>query len=276
MPELPEVETVRRGLTPILAGRRLRRVVARRADLRRPLPDRFAARLEGRRVLELVRRAKYLVWRLDDGQALILHLGMSGRVAIHPGAPPPPGPHDHVDFETDAGVLVRFTDARRFGLMDLCPADRLDRHPLLAGLGPDPLAPDFDAAALAARFAGRRAPLKAALLDQRLIAGVGNIYACESLFRARLSPRRRAASLAGRRADRLAKALRDVLDEAIAAGGSSLRDHARPDGELGYFQHRFQVYDRAGAPCPRTGCAGTVRRIVQSGRATFYCGDCQR
>lgn len=276
MPELPEVETVRRGLAPVLAGRRLERVQARRADLRRPLPDRFADRLEGRRVLALDRRAKYLIWVLDDGQALILHLGMSGRVAIHEGPPPPPGPHDHVDFATEAGVLVRFTDARRFGLMDLCPADGLDDHPLLAGLGLDPLAPGFDGAALAARFAGRRMPAKAALLDQRLIAGIGNIYANESLFRAGLSPRRRAASLRGRRADRLAKAVRDVLDDAIAAGGSSLRDHARPDGELGHFQHCFQVYDRAGAPCPGSGCDGIVRRIVQSGRATFYCGACQR
>ncbi|MHA1570078.1 MAG: bifunctional DNA-formamidopyrimidine glycosylase/DNA-(apurinic or apyrimidinic site) lyase [Alphaproteobacteria bacterium] len=276
MPELPEVETVRRGLAPVLTGRCLRRVVTRRPDLRRPFPAGFADRLAGRRVLALDRRAKYLIWRLDDGQALLLHLGMSGRISIHEGAPPPPGPHDHVDFEIDSGILVRFTDARRFGLMDLCPIDGLDAHPLLAGLGLDPLAPGFDGAALAARFAGRQASLKAALMDQRLIAGIGNIYASESLFRARLSPRRRAGGVGGARADRLAEAVRQVLTEAIAAGGSSLRDHARPDGELGYFQHRFRVYGRAGAACPRDDCAGTLGRMVQSGRATFYCGACQR
>jgi len=284
MPELPEVETIRLGLVPVLEGRRFARVTVRRADLRRPLPAGFARRLEGRRVRAVERRAKYLLLRLDDGMVVILHLGMSGRIRIHAGPPPPPEPHDHVVFETDAGASVVFHDARRFGLMALSSDNALAVHPLLAGLGPEPLDPAFDGPRLAARLAGRRGPLKTALMDQRVVAGLGNIYVCESLFRARLSPRRKAGTVTGVRAERLVAAIRAVIAEAVAAGGSSLRDHRRPDGELGYFQHHFAVYGRAGEPCPGCTCgaatgdarAAGIRRIVQAGRSTFYCATRQR
>ncbi len=282
MPELPEVETVRRGLAPVLEGRRLARVVVRRPDLRIAFPEGFARRLEGRRVARLARRAKYLLAHFDDaGEVLLVHLGMSGRMVVEgPGranAPRDPSPHDHVTFETDAGARVVFNDPRRFGLMTLVAPDALDRHPLLAGLGPEPLDPAFTAEALAGRLAGRATTIKAALLDQRNVAGLGNIYVCEALFRAGLSPRRRAGSIRGARAERLVTAIRAVLGEAIAAGGSSLRDHRRPDGELGYFQHSFAVYDRAGDRCPGCVCAaGAIRRIVQGQRSTFYCPARQR
>ncbi len=279
MPELPEVETVRRGLAPVLEGRRIVRVTARRADLRRPLPTDLARRLAGRRVDRLGRRGKYILAHLDDGMVLLMHLGMSGRVRIE-SAGSAPQTHDHVVLTTDAGVSVVFHDPRRFGLMDLGQAETLSTHPLLAGLGPEPLDPDFDGAVLAARLAGRRGPVKAALLDQTVVAGLGNIYACESLFRARLSPRRRGGTIVGRRAGRLAAAIVAVLTDAIAAGGSSLRDHRRPGGELGTFQHRFAVYDREGLACPGCTCdpadGGGIRRIVQSGRSTFYCAMRQR
>jgi len=280
MPELPEVETVRRGLEPALLGRLLVRVVARRRDLRRPLPDDFEARLAGRRVTALGRRAKYLLFRLDSGDCLISHLGMSGRFRVFgPGAPAPDG-HDHVVLETDGGHSVRFNDPRRFGLMALARADGLAAHPLLAGLGPEPLDDGFDGPALAARLAHRAGPIKTALLDQSVVAGLGNIYASEALFRARLSPLRRAAGVTGRRAERLVLAIRQTLEAAIAAGGSSLRDHRQPSGELGYFQHRFAVYDRTGEACPDCDCdpavSGGIRRIVQAGRSTFYCARRQR
>jgi len=280
MPELPEVETVRRGLEPALLGRVLVRVLARRRDLRQPLPDDFEARLTGRRVTALGRRAKYLLVSLDSGDCLIGHLGMSGRICVF--APPVPEPerHDHVVLETDDGYSVRFNDPRRFGLMALARADALAAHPLLAGLGPEPLGDGFDGAALAARLAGRRGPLKVALLDQSVVAGLGNIYASEALFRAGLSPLRAAASVTGRRAERLVRAIRLTLEEAIAAGGSSLRDHRRPSGELGYFQHSFAVYDREGQACPGCDCdsaaTGGIRRIIQGGRSTFYCAKRQR
>lgn len=280
MPELPEVETVRRGLEPALLGRLLVRVLARRRDLRRPLPDDFEARLTGRRVIALGRRAKYLLFSLDSGDCLIGHLGMSGRFRVfEPGAPAPEG-HDHVVFETDEGCSVRFNDPRRFGLMALVRADGLAAHPLLAGLGPEPLDGNFDGPALAARLARRTGPIKTALLDQSVVAGLGNIYASEALFHAGLSPLRAAASVAGRRAGRLARAIRRTLEEAIAAGGSSLRDHRRPSGELGYFQHCFAVYGRAGEACPGCDCdpaaSGGIRRVVQAGRSTFYCARRQR
>ena len=276
MPELPEVETIRRGLAPVLEGRRFTRVRARRADLRRPLPDNFADRIEGRRVLSCGRRGKYLLIHLDDGQVLIAHLGMSGRIMIYPNPPPPLDRHDHVIFETGAGATIRFNDRRRFGLMALARADALDFHPLLAGLGPEPLGNAFDGPVLARRLKGRVAPLKSALMDQSVVAGIGNIYACESLFRAGLSPRRRAGTVGPVRAHRLAAAIRRVLGEAIEAGGSTLRDHRLPSGELGYFQHAFAVYGRGGEPCPRCACGGGIRRIVQSGRSTFYCPMRQR
>jgi len=280
MPELPEVETVRRGLLPVLEGHRLVRVTARRPDLRFPLPENFVQRVEGRRVETVDRRAKFLLVRLEDGQVLIGHLGMSGRITVFSGSPPPLAKHDHIVFETDAGATVRFNDTRRFGFFDLCADEELDRHPMLSGLGPEPLGDGFNGAWLSDCLSGRRAPVKTAILDQRVVAGMGNIYASESLFRARLSPRRGAYTVAGQRAARLADAIRAVFEDAIAAGGTSLRDHRQVNGELGYFQHSFAVYGRVGEPCPGCSCdvaaTGGIRSFVQSGRSTFYCAKQQR
>jgi formamidopyrimidine-DNA glycosylase len=280
MPELPEVETVVRGLRPHLEGRRLLRVEQRRAGLRFPFPENFAARLEGRRVDRIRRRAKYILMHLDDGQVLLCHLGMSGRMTIGKSAGTPPDKHDHVILTTDEGQELRFNDARRFGIMDLVSEAGLDAHPLLANLGPEPLGNDFNGPELARRLAGKRSPIKAALLDQRVVAGLGNIYVCESLFFAGLSPRRKAYTVQGGRAERLAHAVRDVLGRAIEAGGSSLRDYVQASGELGYFQHSWAVYGREGAPCPGCTCdsaaTGGVRRMVQSNRSTFYCAVRQR
>ena len=279
MPELPEVETVCRGLAACLEGRRLIRVEQRRPDLRFPLPPGFARRLAGRRVTRIGRRAKYILAHFDDGQVLICHLGMTGRMLVGNGTPVREA-HDHVVFFAEGDVTVRFNDARRFGFMDLVRAEALDRHKLLKGLGPEPLGPDFDGPRLAAALAGKRTPIKAALLDQRVVAGIGNIYASEALFRAGISPRRLARTVQGERALRLARAVTEVLAEAVAAGGSSLRDYVRTDGELGYFQHRWRVYEHEGEACPGCDCdlAATdgIRRIVQSGRATFYCPRRQR
>ena len=292
MPELPEVETVRRGLAPVLVHTMITAVELRRADLRFPFPDQFATRLTGRTITALARRAKYLLATLDDGATLVMHLGMSGSFRIEAAADSTtPGlfhhprsrnlAHDHVVLDVGA-ARVTYNDPRRFGFMLLVPPAELATHPLFARLGLEPLGAAFDGAALARLFSGRRVPLKAALLDQSRIAGLGNIYVCEALHRAGLSPRRAAATLAradGRptaRADRLAAEIRTVLEEAVAAGGSSLRDHRQTDGTLGYFQHRFRVYDRVDAPCPTPGCTGTVRRLVQGGRSTFFCGACQR
>ncbi|MBF0393203.1 MAG: bifunctional DNA-formamidopyrimidine glycosylase/DNA-(apurinic or apyrimidinic site) lyase [Alphaproteobacteria bacterium] len=274
MPELPEVETVRRGLAPVLEGHVIRRAEARRPDLRVPLPANFAERLTGRRVLAVRRRAKYLLIDLDDGWVWLAHLGMSGRMTIGEGGML--DRHDHVVVETDAGVVVTYRDPRRFGLMDLVPAAALDAHPSLAALGPEPLDDSFTAVALGAMLAGRKGPLKTTLLDQRVVAGLGNIYVCEALFRAGLSPIRAAGTLGGRATTRLWQAIRAVLAEAIEAGGSSLRDHQRPDGELGYFQHGFRVYGREGQPCPDCDCGGGVLRLAQAGRSTFYCAKRQR
>ena len=280
MPELPEVEIVRRGLAPVLSGHRLVQVIARRPDLRFALPPDLVRRTRGRRVVAVDRRAKYLLFRLDDGTVWLAHLGMSGRFHVFADAPPPPGPHDHVDLVTDAGATVRFRDPRRFGFMDLLAADALALHPMLCRLGPEPLSDGFTGAVLAAALAGRLSPIKTALLDQRTVAGLGNIYVSESLFRAGLSPRRIAATISGRRADRLVDAVRAVLEESIAAGGSTLRDHRRPSGEIGAFQDTFAVYGRAGERCPGCTCdggpGGGIRRIVQSGRSTFYCPRRQR
>lgn len=284
MPELPEVETVRRGLEPVMAGRLILRAETRRPDLRWPFPPRMAERLTGARVTTLGRRSKYLLVALDRGETLIVHLGMSGRMLVSGtegrealGAfhhdHPAPLPHDHVVLDLEGGARVTMNDARRFGAMDLWPTDSIDAHRLLAGLGPEPLGNAFDAAFLAARFAGKRTPVKAALLDQRLVAGLGNIYVCEALWRAGIGPARPAGSLAEAEIAALTRAIREVLTEAIAAGGSSLRDYRRADGELGYFQHSFAVYGREGAPCPR--CGGEIARIVQAGRSTFFCPACQ-
>jgi formamidopyrimidine-DNA glycosylase len=279
MPELPEVETVRRGLVPKLVGRRIVRLVQRRRDLRVPLPAKFAQRVEGRTVLAIDRRAKYLLLRLDDGHTLIAHLGMSGRMTLHDAASAAEHPferHDHVVFDTEEGWQVRFNDARRFGLMLLAADAAVPRHKLFKDLGPEPLDEGFDGAALAGRLKGRRTPIKAALLDQKTLVGVGNIYACEALFLAGISPRRSAHSVQGERADRLVAAIKQVLLRSIDDGGSTLRDHVQPGGELGYFQTRFNVYDRAGALCATRGCGKSVRRLVQAGRSTFYCAHCQR
>jgi formamidopyrimidine-DNA glycosylase len=277
MPELPEVETVRRGLEPILLDRVLTRVEQRRPDLRIPFPIDFVARLEGRRVQALRRRAKYLLFDFDDGAVMIAHLGMSGRMLVRAkGSNAMPEAHDHVLFVTDKGDSVVFNDARRFGLMTLTTRADEPRHELLRHLAPDPTELCFTGEHLAARLAGKRTPVKAALLDQTVVGGVGNIYASEALYRARISPRRLAQSVEGRRAERLAGAVRDVIDEAILAGGSSLRDYVQASGELGYFQHSWRVYDREGEPCRTPDCRGVVKRIVQSNRSTFYCGICQR
>lgn len=287
MPELPEVETVRRGLAPKLVGARIARVELRRADLRVPFPTDFAARLEGRRVLALRRRAKYLLADLDNGETLIMHLGMSGSFRFDNAAPGrfhhPRGrqaAHDHVVFHLDGGLRVVFNDPRRFGCMLLEKTEALPG--LFAGLGAEPLDGEIDAGALAQLFCNRHAPVKALLLDQRLIAGLGNIYACEALHRAHVSPMRKGGALVTARGAptralaRLAAAIPAVLEEALAAGGSSLRDHRRTDGSLGYFQHSFRVYDREGAACPTPGCTGTIARVAQSGRSTFYCPRCQK
>jgi formamidopyrimidine-DNA glycosylase len=279
MPELPEVETVRHGLARALEGRLLRRVRTFRPDLRFPLPKDFARRLEGQSVVRVGRRAKFLIIELTGGLVLIAHLGMSGRFRVFGALPPALDAHDHVVFETDDGATFRFNDQRRFGFMDLTTMTDLPRHPMLANLGPEPLEDAFTGTALAGRLKGRRTTIKAALLDQSVVAGIGNIYACEALFRAGISPKRSAATVQGGRADKLARAIRDVLTAAIEAGGSSLRDHRKPTGELGYFQHSFAVYDREGKPCPGCACdaaKGGVRRIAQGGRSTFYCAMKQR
>ncbi len=279
MPELPEVETVRRGLIPVLLGRRLVAVSAHRPELRFPLPADFAARLTGRRVERIERRAKFLLVGLEDRLTLIAHLGMSGHFQIAT-ADSPRRAHDHVCFTTEVGASVRFNDARRFGFMDLVATDTLAAHPMLENLGPEPLGDGFTGSYLAGCLSGRTMALKAALMDQRAVAGMGNIYASESLYRARLSPQRPAGGIGRARSRRLVDAIRTVLTEAIAAGGSSLRNHQRPCGELGCFQHAFAVYDRAGAPCPDCHCAvartGGIRRSVIAGRATFFCPKRQR
>jgi formamidopyrimidine-DNA glycosylase len=293
VPELPEVETVRRGLEPAMAGACFTKVEQRRPDLRFPLPERFSARLEGRCVVALSRRAKYLLADLDDANVLVMHLGMSGsfRIERRTGARKPgkfhhprssTSVHDHIVFDMSKGARLIYNDPRRFGFMLIVPRADFDQHPLFAGMGIEPLGNELDGALVARLFAGKAAPLKAALLDQRLIAGLGNIYVCEALHRAGLSPRRAAGSLARRngaateRAHHLAEVIPQVLNEAVEAGGSSLRDHRQTDGSLGDFQHRFRVYGREGEPCPTPGCRGTIRRIVQSGRSTFFCGMCQR
>jgi formamidopyrimidine-DNA glycosylase len=280
MPELPEVETVVRGLRPKLEGRVLAEVEQRCQSLRFPLPAGFAVRLSGRRVERIERRAKYILMQLDGGEVLLCHLGMSGRMVVTKGRARPLDKHDHVVFTTAAGDQIRFNDARRFGIIDLVDERYLWQHRLLRDLGPEPFGNAFNGSALAAPLSGSRTPIKAALLDQKVVAGLGNIYACEALYTAGLSPRRQAYTVQGRRAERLAAAIRDVLARAIEAGGSSLRDYVQADGELGYFQHQWAVYDRAGEPCPDCDCAqgqgAGIRRLVQSSRSTFYCPRRQR
>jgi formamidopyrimidine-DNA glycosylase len=259
-----------------MEGKTLTRVEQRRKDLRFPLPPQFAQRLTGRRIVRIGRRAKYMIWELDDGTAVIGHLGMSGRMLLGQGWPEVLEPHDHLIFQAEDGWCLRFNDARRFGMMDLTPLAELDAHKLLKGLGPEPLGNSFNGPSLAASLKGKKTSIKAALLDQKVVAGLGNIYVSEALFRAAISPKRSAHMVQGDRAEKLAAAIKAVLTDAIAAGGSSLRDYKRTDGRLGRFQHRFKVYRREGKPCPKKGCGGTVRRIVQGGRSTFYCPTCQR
>jgi formamidopyrimidine-DNA glycosylase len=293
MPELPEVETVRRGLQPAMEGATIIRAETRRKDLRFPFQKDFVVRLEGQTVTGLGRRAKYLLADLASGDVLLMHLGMSGsfRVIEAAGAAAPADfhhprngdrAHDHVSFTMSSGAEIVFNDPRRFGYMKIVARESLDEEPLLKGLGPEPLGNEFDAAMLARACSGKKTSLKAALLDQRVVAGLGNIYVCEALFRARLSPRRFAATVAKKtggpadRAERLVEAIHDVLNQAIMAGGSSLRDHRRTTGELGYFQRSFQVYDREGEPCRTPTCRGTVQRFTQNGRSTFWCPSCQK
>src|ERR1700674_1976493 len=292
MPELPEVEPVRRGLAPVMEGATIRTLEVRRGDLRLPFPPRFAARLRGRRVDSLERRAENLLAFLDEGEVLLIHLGMSGSFRVKQGKERKPGrfhhprstagAHDHVIFHLSSGATVTFNDPRRFGIMLLARADELPHHRLLSNLGPEPLDRAFDAANLARACRSKKTSLKAALADQRVVAGLGNIYVCEALHRAHLSPKRPASTIADRagqpneRAKLLVRAIKAVLRDAIRAGGSSLRDHRRTDGELGDFQHNFRVYDREEAPCTTPGCPGTIRRIVQAGRSTFFCPVCQR
>jgi formamidopyrimidine-DNA glycosylase len=275
MPELPEVETVRRGLALKMSGRRILRAELRRPDLRRPFPPALAERLNGALIGALGRRGKYILVELDADGLLLLHLGMSGRVTVGT-ATVPDAPHDHVVLRLDDGTVIRFNDARRFGSIDYLKRGEEAQHPLLAGLGPEPLEGEFTGAYLAAALTRRMTPIKSALIDQRIVAGLGNIYACEALFRAGISPRRLAATVGLRRAERLVAGIRAVLLEAIDAGGSSLRDYVQADGELGYFQHRWAVYAHESMPCPGCDCAAGVRRIVQAGRSTFYCAKRQR
>ena len=291
MPELPEVETVRRGLRPVLEGHVITDARIRRRDLRLPFPPHFAERLKGRRVISLTRRAKYILAALDSGETLVIHLGMSGRLSVYAEGrrqrlgdyvynPAPDGAgegkHDHVVFETDAPARIVFNDHRRFGLMTLVATDTLEADKLFRGIGVEPLSADFNARTLAKALEGKKTPIKSALLDQRLIAGLGNIYVCEALFLAGSSPKRWAGSVRPDGVKALVAAIKRVLKEAIAAGGSTLRDHAQATGDPGNFQHRFRVYGREGQPCLGRNCRGTVKRIVQAGRSTFYCPSCQK
>jgi formamidopyrimidine-DNA glycosylase len=288
MPELPEVETVRRGLEPAMVGKMIKRVDLRRADLRFPFPPDFAKQLEGHIILSLGRRAKYLLAELDNNNMLVMHLGMSGSFRIedepvgqfhHPRGEGPK--HDHVRIILDDHKVITYNDPRRFGFMLLIPHDELAEHKVFKKIGIEPLGNSLNGPHLSALMAGKKTNLKAALLDQSLICGLGNIYVCESLFKAGLSPRKKASTLDGRTptsreaASRLAQSIRDVLKQAVAAGGSSLRDHRQTDGSLGYFQHHFSVYDREGEPCPHK-CGSKIKRIVQAGRSTFYCTQCQK
>ncbi len=283
MPELPEVETVRRGLLPAMEGAKIVKANVRRPDLRWPFPERMAERLTGQEVTTLRRRSKYILADLSGGETLILHLGMSGRILIS-GDPlgqfhhthPAPEKHDHVVLDMSNGARITFNDARRFGAMDLGPTATIESHKMLATLGPEPLGNAFNEAYLIAALKGRMTPIKAALLDQRIVAGLGNIYVCEALYRAGISPKRKAGRISAPRIARLVPVIRDVLTEAIDAGGSSLRDYRQADGELGYFQHTFRVYDREGGACRTEGCPNVIHRIVQSGRSSFYCPTCQR
>ena len=283
MPELPEVETVRRGLAPVMEGTQIARAQVNRPDLRWPFPERMAERLTGQSVLHLRRRSKYILADLGSNETLLIHLGMSGRMLIS-GDPlgkfvhdhPAPEKHDHVVLHMENGARITFNDPRRFGAMDLIATGAVDAHKLLVRLGPEPLGNAFSESYLTTALSAKNTPIKSALLDQRIVAGLGNIYVCEALFRARISPTRRAGAISKQRISALVPIIRNVISEAIEAGGSSLRDFRQTDGELGYFQHRFDVYDREAAPCRGDGCRSQIKRITQAGRSTFYCPLCQR
>ena len=275
MPELPEVETVMRGMQPALEGKKLINIEARCDSLRWPIPNNFADRLRGRRVINIARRAKYILWYLDDETVMILHLGMSGRVSITAKRPSKIEKHDHLIFTTEEGAVIRFNDARRFGMVDLSTSGSVFQHKLLRQIGPEPLSNDFNELSLKEMLRGKKTTIKNALLDQRVVAGLGNIYVCESLFRSNISPKRLALNVKGKRLKTLSLNIREVLNEAILAGGSSLRDHAQTNGDIGYFQHNFMVYGREGQACKKNGCGNKVNRIIQSGRSTFYCTKCQ-
>ena len=283
MPELPEVETVLRGLAPVLEGRTIKKAKVNRPDLRWPFPENMAGRISGQKISKLWRRSKYILADLSSGESLLIHLGMSGRILIsgdplgtfvhdHPAAQK----HDHVVFDIDNGARVTFNDPRRFGAMDLLSTDGADHHPLLRDIGPEPLSNAFNETYLIERLKGKKSAIKSVLLDQKIVAGLGNIYVCEALYRAGISPKRLAGKTAQKRLAALVPIIRQVLDEAINAGGSSLRDFRQADGELGYFQHSFNVYGREGLPCVTDGCDHVVQRIVQSGRSSFYCKNCQK
>lgn len=283
MPELPEVETVRRGLMPVMEGKKILMADIRRPDLRWPFPENMSERLTGKKVKQLRRRSKYILADLDSEETLIIHLGMSGRMlissAVKDGFYPPidtPEKHDHVIIDMEGGIRIAFNDARRFGAMDLSTTQTLAQHKLLTSLGPEPFGNEFNEEYLAKRLENKKSPIKTALLDQGIIAGLGNIYVCEVLFRTQIPPKTPSNDLTRPDVIKLVPAIRDVLNEAIDAGGSTLKDHRQADGELGYFQHNFKVYGREDAPCIREGCEGTIERIVQSGRSTFYCNQCQR
>lgn len=283
MPELPEVETVRRGLAPVMEGAVIARADVNRPDLRWPFPPQMAERLTGKRVERLRRRSKYILADLDSGETLLIHLGMSGRMLVS-GDPlgqfvhehPAPEKHDHVVLHMDNGARITFNDPRRFGAMDLLVTSNAERHKLLSVLGPEPLGNDFHEAHLIDALKGKVSPVKSALLDQGIVSGLGNIYVCEVLFRAGISPKRKAVQISAARVGAMVPIIREVLSEAIEAGGSSLRDFRQADGELGYFQHSFDVYGREGEPCRTPGCQASISRVVQSGRSSFYCPKCQR
>jgi len=276
MPELPEVETVKRGLSPFLAGRKIVSVKKTRPDLRWPIPGSLEHVLTGTRVLKLERRGKYILWYTQDGMVMILHLGMSGRVLITKNLPKAKNAHDHLIFETEDGFFIRYNDPRRFGFIDIVPLKNLAEYRSLAALGPEPLSNAFNASALRQKINKKQSPIKSVLLDQTIIAGLGNIYVCEALHRSGISPRRKAKNISENKIDSLVTAIRVVLQDAINAGGSTLKDHLQTTGEMGYFQHQFRVYSREGEECMKKSCSGIIKRIIQSGRSTFFCGKCQR
>ncbi len=277
MPELPEVETVRRGLLPVMEGKMIVAADVRRPDLRWPFPENMAARLTGKTITQLRRRSKYILADLSSGETLLIHLGMSGKMTISLGPNHPETlKHDHVVFDMQGGARVAFNDARRFGAMDLCATDQINDHKLIASIGPEPLGNVFHDEYLIARFKGKKMPIKTALLDQRIVAGLGNIYVCEVLLRNKTNPTQPTGQIKPAKIRQMVPIIRDVLNEAIEAGGSSLKDYRQTDGELGYFQHSFKAYGREGEPCLTDGCKGKITRITQSGRSTFYCPQCQR